>query len=210
MEALAKGKRETVRNEVLADLLTNENTPGLMKVDAINDKQLFKPERVKVEGADGKETYFDAVPNLSGGFDYTPAKDSSNQPLKIAPSSSETSLAKNIQLMKNYGYSGGEALQILTSTRRKTSSQLWEEFVKQASSSPSTGYGANKGKVQTVATELFQIARPGEEIPSMVDEVNRGSGAPDQASQATDILTSTRREPPGNQNRQRGDLLPRQ
>ncbi|MCW7555521.1 hypothetical protein NX722_23440 [Endozoicomonas gorgoniicola] len=177
LEALAKGKQEEMRNQVLADFLTNGNVPGLMKVDAANNKSLFKPERVKVEGADGNATYYNATPNLNGGIDYTPAQDNNGQPLRIAASESATSLEKNIELMKDYGYSGGEALQILTSTRRKTSSQLWEEFIKQASTSPSTGFGSNPEKVKQFATELFTIARPDESIPSMVDKINQGGSA---------------------------------
>ncbi|MEJ1355746.1 MAG: hypothetical protein RPU39_13795 [Candidatus Sedimenticola sp. (ex Thyasira tokunagai)] len=156
------------RGEALAALLESPELHPLLKADIANSRDTHKPERVKVRRQDGSESYMNAIPNISGGFDYVDAVDDDSEPL--VPSGKEgindSAEAFNIRnRAKILGISEQDALTTIIHSKTKRPEDAWPDFVKLVSKSPSTGYGRRTGKVKEEAAKLFNVAFPGVALP---------------------------------------------
>jgi hypothetical protein len=90
------------RRDVLTNVLNDPTLDPLLGADIGNDKAVFKKERVKVKRRDGTEGYYDATPNLSGGYDYAPALDKTGHSLRVPES--EGRVPGNVKYLASIWY----------------------------------------------------------------------------------------------------------
>jgi hypothetical protein len=149
-----------VRRQIIEEATRNPDADPLLKLDAANKKPTFKSEKIKVKRADGSTVYMDRTPNLTGGFDYAPARDAAGQDLIVPPAERaperSTATAKDAQLIaETYGIPYEQALEIKLMDGPQRSRALRKLKETQAR----TGAGGGSAKADPKTDAVYQQAR---------------------------------------------------
>ena len=164
-ERNANARTANVRGQALETILTDPNMHPAILADAANNRTIASSSRVKVAGPDGRPRYVDATRNLDGSYSYAPAALPGGAP--VLAEVGDTDQARDIQnVMRIYNVSEQEAADVVLNRKGKRPADAWADHVAMASRSPATGYGNDEKAVRRQASMLFQMAFPGEPIPT--------------------------------------------
>lgn len=197
----AQAEQAEMLAQARAKLLANPDAPELLKLDALGgNHQLFKGSLVKVRQKDGTEVYMRETPNVSGGFDYTPAVGPGNEPLLVPAlggGERKTALERNAQLLADtYNLPFEDALTLARQGKGQTDAQIAQARWKAAWTEAGKDYRAmgNPDQQRALAAERYRAAWGTEPPMELIQGGNgtpsrsgqgqsaRGSGAPAQAA----------------------------
>lgn len=192
-EKMAQQAREAqIRSDALDSVVREPTISPVAKAAVANKNTMFKPQKVKVYLKDGSTVWYNAIPNLSGGYDHTPAIDSGTDALLHVPPSSPGALEKDINALRTYlGMSSEEAgrtaLRMKIYRKSKTPDDAWSKIVQDVSTMDFGRYGRDQKRLYKKARELWQVAFPGKAIPKKaLLETNYGDGTEQNVEQASD------------------------
>lgn len=163
-----------LRRGALAKLLENPDIDPLLAADVAQNKDVFKPQRVKVKHRDGREVYYDARPTLAGGYTYSPALDEAGAPLQVpitASASAPTALQKNAQFVARVLFAGDadaerKSVELLTRLKGKASTDAWSDLTREVARMQYGRYARDPQRLYEKTAEIWRVARPGEPIPT--------------------------------------------
>ena len=112
--AKSRAEGTNLKTRTIQDYLDNQDVSPAQRVDAVNNKQLFKSDWRVHKLADGSTILMEGRPNLKGEYVYSPAVDAQGNPLKTPPKQErKTSMETNTQfLMDTYGITSQAALDL--------------------------------------------------------------------------------------------------
>lgn len=170
----ARAGGEQFRNQVIEDILSEPNNP-LVAADIVNKRAVAKPQRVKVNRRDGSQVYYDAVPNIQGGFDYSPAGTAPGDPLVSEPGGDDgTALQQDTRFIADtLGIPANQALLWKLQAVRKAPQEAWADLISRLTTARK--YDPPE-KIRERAEQLWAIARPGEPVPSAATAGGQGGG----------------------------------
>lgn len=183
----AQARQQEMLADARAKLLANPDAPELLKLDALGgNHQLFKGALVKVRQKDGTEVYMRETPNVSGGFDYTPAVGPDNEPLLVPAlggGERKTALERNAQLLSDtYNLPFEDALTLARQGKGQTDAQIaqarWKAAWTEAGKDPRAMFKPDQQRA--LAVERYREAW-GTEPP--MDLIQGGSGTPNRSGQ---------------------------
>lgn len=161
------------RRDTLNNLLNDPNLDPMLKNEIAQNKISFKSQRVKVQHKDGTVGYYDATPNLSGGYDYAQATDENGNPLAAPAGASDhaTSLQKNAAFVARVLYANdpdaeGKAVTMLTNLKTKSPADAWASLVREVSKMNYGRYSRDPQMMHDKTAELWRVSRPGEPLPA--------------------------------------------
>lgn len=174
--ALSRARTAGVdRQNAVIESVLGETQDPLLKLDVVTGKKLSNPTLVRVRRKDGGEALYNAVPNLNGGFDYSPAI-AGGDPLVAAPggeSDGRTALQRDTAFIADtLKLSEEDALRWKLLSKRKAPGEAWAELVGRVTSAHK--YDPPE-KIREDAEALWAIARPGEPVP-VGSPAQRGAG----------------------------------
>ncbi len=170
-----------MRSAAVRDLLASPETDPLVRADVANEKSVFKPQRVKVQGLDGKGVYMDATPSPTGGYTYRPARDNQGEPLRIPPAASDgkTTLQKDaVYISEVLGIPVAEAVNLKLQLKGKAPDEAWANLVQTVAGMEYGRYSKDPERLRQKAAEIWGVARPGEPVPAGAVSRETGSPAP--------------------------------
>lgn len=168
----AQADTADLRRQAVTRIANDPNADPLLVADLAQGKPMFKPQRVKVRHTDGREVYYDAIPRLAGGYDYTPAVDAAGQPLRVPASATDrpTALQKNAAFLASTLYAGDpeaeqKAVTLLTQLKGKSPAEAWAALTRDVAKMNYGRYARDPQKLHEKTAELWRVARPMEPIP---------------------------------------------
>lgn len=193
-ERMARTRDIDMRTDALQDVLADESLSPTMAADVVNKRTVNKPQRVKVRRADGREEYFDATPNLSGGFDYSPVTDASGERIlsEGSTSDSDTALQKDTRFIaETLDVSPNEAILMKLQSRSKAPRDAWSDLVARMISSNRI-YARDPDRLQADAEKIWHVLRPGEPVP-LTAPAGSGGQQQDKAALLQEARTAIER-----------------
>ena len=119
--------------------------------------------------------YYDATPNLAGGYDYTAATDKGGAPLQVPISAGDrpTALQKNAAFIARALFAGDadaeqKAVTMLTQLKGKSPSDAWAVLVQHVTRLDYGTYVSDPKALYDKTAEIWRVSRPGEPIPAGV------------------------------------------
>ena len=166
--AIAGQRREAVQN-----VLDNPDLDPLLAAQVAQGKTVLHPQRVKVQHRDGSVGYYDATPNMSGGFDYTPAMDENGQALsapQTTANNAPTALQKNAAFVARVMFNGEpdadkKAVDLLTRLKAKGPADAWAALTQSVAKMNYGRYARDPQMLYNKTAEMWRVARPMEPIP---------------------------------------------
>lgn len=168
----SKAVDQELRNSSLQTILEDPEIDPLTAATVANKGSTFKPQRVKVRRADGKDVYMDATPLIGGGYSYALANDKKGNPLIVPPSPSSTSpIEKDAELFERVLDMDKKAATRLSLSLRqhlKTAKpdEAWSKLVSEISKMQFNRYAKDPKRLYEKAAEIWQVKFPGREIPN--------------------------------------------
>lgn len=158
-----------LRAQVVRDVLRDPNTDRLLATDIAQNKSVRDDgQLVKVGSPKGDVYYRQVRRGVTGGFDYVPATDPADKPLRIprAERDTRTSLQKDTAfIQQTLGVDDDEALRIKLSLKDKSPQAAWAALVQSVSTSQYGRFSRDAKKLRAQAELIWGVARPGEPVP---------------------------------------------
>lgn len=188
----ARASGEGFRNQVIEDILSEPNNP-LVAADIVNKRTVAKPQRVKVNRRDGTQVYYDARPNLQGGFDYSLAGTAPGEPIVSAAGGDDgTPLQRDTAFIaQTLNIPPNQALLWKLQTGRKNPGEAWADLINRLTTSRK--YDPPE-KIRERAEQLWAIARPNEPVPTNAGDGSQGGGIDPAGTEETDAMDRARAE----------------
>ena len=190
------------RRDALTNILNDPALDPMLKNEIAQNKISFKSQRVKVQHKDGTVGYYDATPNLSGGYDYAQATDENGDPISAPVGDRSTALQKNAAFLARVLY-GNEpdaeqkAVTMLTQLKTKSPRDAWASLTMAVSKLGFGKYERDPQKLHDKTVEMWRVARPGEPIPTeapMAPAPPAAPGGQPAAAPAPGVPSTTQRK----------------
>lgn len=158
---------EEVRSNFVKKKLGDPDLDPLLGIDIAQNKAVFKPKLVKVEGRDGKEIYMHETPSLSGRPTYTPALDKQGQPLRVPES--EGRIPQNVKFMASIWYPDepdgperwAKAADRMSLRKGLSREASWEHGIRVAAKRLGRAGAQDPQKVYDLAMQEWRLIHPG-------------------------------------------------
>ena len=166
------------RFQAIKEIVDNPDIHPLLRADILQKKTVFKSTR-EIHRKGEIDYYMDATPNLSGGYDYTQARDAAGQPLqapagtRLAGGDKATALQKNAAFIARALFAGDpdaeqKAVTMLTQLKGKSPSDAWAALVQHVTRLDYGTYVSDHKALYDKTAEIWRVSRPGEPIPAGV------------------------------------------
>lgn len=160
------------RFQAVKEIADNPDIAPLLRADLVQKKAMLKPQLVKTSMKDGTAIYQHRTPNLSGGYDYTPALDENGAPLTVPAAAGDrpTALQKNAAFLARVLFAGEpeaeqKAVTMLTQLKGKAPIDAWAALTSEVAKMSYGRFARDPQKLHEKTAEIWRVARPLEPIP---------------------------------------------
>ena len=184
-----------LRAEVVRDVLRDPSTDRLLATDIAQNKSVRDDgQLVRVGSPQGDMYYRQVRRGVTGDFDYVPATDPADKPLRIPRSERDTrtTLQKDTAfIQQTLGVDEDEALRIKLSLKDKSPQAAWAALVQSVSTSQYGRFSRDANKLRAQAELIWGVARPGEPVPATPLVPTEPAATPGQPGQVLPTQTVT-------------------